>query len=220
MKHVGDPKSAPSAEDLAAYLEGELITARWLQVEAWLAEHPEVAAELESQRELAVYWSHVFQSHRPPEPSAEQWDKTLAQVESGLARPAASRAVERYLARPMPRSGGRWTRWFAAAAAVMAMMLAGERLSRPVISADEVFPVATPEEVDILSVHGQDMAYLVVGDTPLKEPLALATGEDILVESIQPDADGMVPHVGMTPEDTASPMLVAPVSAAPPEKAP
>ena len=51
MRHHNDVGGAvPSPGQLAAYVDGELDAAACRQVEAWLATHPEAAAEIEAQR--------------------------------------------------------------------------------------------------------------------------------------------------------------------------
>jgi hypothetical protein len=159
----------------------------------------------------------LFQVTPPPEPTAAEWDDALVRIEAGAAGHAGPKVgVERYLARNA-RTGRRWTKWVAAAAAVVLLTLASQRIPwRP--NAVEPFPVASWEEIEILSVHDPDMAMVVVGDSPLREPMALATGQDVIVENIQPDVDGMMPDLGSVAADTTSPMIVAPMAAPQPEE--
>src|SRR5205823_2431220 len=57
MRHHNDVGGeVPSPGQLAAYVDGELDAAACRRVEAWLAAHPEAAAEIEAQRRLADLW--------------------------------------------------------------------------------------------------------------------------------------------------------------------
>jgi hypothetical protein len=77
----------PSRELLAAFADGEFedrphLAERGRQIEAWLALHPEAAAELEGQTEL----SHLWRSTTAAEPSPAAWAKVWAQVEQAPKR--------------------------------------------------------------------------------------------------------------------------------------
>src|SRR5205823_14557981 len=57
MRHPNDVGGdGPSPGQLAAFVDGALDPAASRQVEAWLAAHPEAAAEVEAQRRLAALW--------------------------------------------------------------------------------------------------------------------------------------------------------------------
>src|SRR5262249_15193483 len=73
----------PRAEDLAAYVDGELESDLRRQVEGWLVRHPEAASELEDHHRLARLW----QTAGPPEPTSAQWATVLAGVAKGLPVP-------------------------------------------------------------------------------------------------------------------------------------
>jgi hypothetical protein len=75
----------------------------------------------------------------------------------------------------------------------------------------EPLPVASPEDVDIISMNANDLGTLVVGEPPLRDPLDLATAGEVVIQSVQPDVDGMLPHVWGQGETTAVPMIVAPL---------
>ncbi len=213
-KHFG----APSAAELAAHLDGELPVELALRVERWLDENPELAAELEAQCEL----TQTYQDYTVPEPTPEEWDLTLQRIETALAQPTTRVSVVPAAPNPVDprRSNSRWLRWPAAAAAVVLLaLLNSHNPAHRGTAAIEPFPVATADEVDILSVHGQDISMLVIGRVPLHEPLALATVHDVTVENMQPDADGMMPDA--TASNSTSPMIVAPLNGGvPAERAP
>jgi hypothetical protein len=68
----------PHLEELAAYVDDELDEVRRSAIEAWLANHPELAAEVQQQRRLADIW----QATPPAQPSEKQWGEILARVET------------------------------------------------------------------------------------------------------------------------------------------
>src|SRR5437762_522309 len=55
------------------------------RISAWLAEHPDAAAELEAQRRL----THLWQATTPSEPSEATWDGVLEHLEQAPRTPAA-----------------------------------------------------------------------------------------------------------------------------------
>jgi anti-sigma factor RsiW len=201
------------ASDLAAYFDGELPTERALHVEAWLEDRPELAAELNAQTEI----TRLFQSVPPLEPSLNDWNQALAQIEIRLApRPHPVPVASNPSAHRVHRYGFGWT---AAAAASIVLALWVAQPPRPAdMDAQRAFPVAEAEDVEIQSIHGQDMGQLVVGAVPLEEPVALAAAHDVTVESMQPDADGMVPEIGAVSGDAHSPMLYTPLPGLPPSE--
>jgi hypothetical protein len=80
---------------------------------------------------------------------------------------------------------------------------------------EEPFPVASAEDVDIISVEAADAGTLVIGEPPLKEPLVWASAGDVTLERVEPDWDGMVPEVRMPSEGPDPPMIVAPLEGGP-----
>jgi anti-sigma factor RsiW len=197
---------APKAEDLAAYVDGELDNRLRRQVEDWLVHHAEVAAEVEAHGRLARLWSATG----PPQPSAAQWATVLARVE--MALPVRS------LARPAP-----WRRLIGIAAAVSgvaaaALAFVGLRHPAPEVVAPpaivEPFTVVTPEDVEIVSLHAADRVTLVVGVPPVHGPLEFVIAGDVEAVSVKPDSDGMVPHLPVEGEPMA-PMIVAPLEPGP-----
>src|SRR5947209_2620634 len=71
----------PSPEQLAAYTDGELHGSEREQVQAWLVEHPDFAAEVEGSRRLMRLW----EATPPPAPSPTAWETTLARIEANLS---------------------------------------------------------------------------------------------------------------------------------------
>src|SRR5262249_59243330 len=76
-----DNPEIPSPPRRAAYPNGDLDDAARIEVEAWLAEHPEAAAEVEAQHDLTRLWRAAL----PPEPTEAQWAAALSRIEAGLA---------------------------------------------------------------------------------------------------------------------------------------
>jgi anti-sigma factor RsiW len=208
--------SGPGPELLAAYLDGELQgnaerLAQKEQVEAWLAEHPEAAAEPAAGDGLRTAW----QATAPAEPGENAWDAVRVCVQDQLDREKERRARRRILA---------WGAGGAAAAAVAAWLLLTlpssgpapqvvER-SRPIpaknVEEEAPFPVATADEVEIVHIQGNDTATLVVGALPLEGPLVLAGHGDVTLKSVQPaPPDNMVPNVLLS---GPTPMIWAPLA--------
>jgi anti-sigma factor RsiW len=211
-----DHDNLPPAPEalLAGYVDGELTAAERAAVEARLAHDPAAAAEVEAQRQVLRLWPTV----PPPEPSPLTWVRTLTGITAGLAvaatvPTAAVRAVKLSVRRPVWfRAALRWT---GAAAAVLFVLVLNPMASHepaPVPSA-EPFPVATPDDVDIVTLNAADADRLVVGNVPVRGPLDLAAPGDVVVVSIQPDVDGMLPYLRIHAE-SPSPMIVAPLDPA------
>jgi hypothetical protein len=189
-------------ERLAAYVDGELGPAERAAVEAWLANRPEARAEVEALHRLARLW----QEAAPPEPSEATWAGVRDRVAEAVRhhRPAGRRA-----SRPRPS----WRLSAAVAAAVLVGILVGRNFwpvsPRP---SGPVLPVATSEDVDIVSMDAGDAGALVVGDLPVQGPLELASAEDVTVDDTghdveviirDPDRPGSPPPMIMVPLDGA-----------------
>jgi len=160
----------PSPEQLAAFADGELQGSEHEQVAAWLLEHPDVSAEVDGSRRLMRLW----EATAAPSPSPLVWDATLNRIESapvGRTPPAS------------PFRSGRFGTAVAVAVVVLAL------LTRPlwdVSSRDygvsgepSPFPVATAQDVTILSMDGADIDALVVGQAPILGDLDLADHGDV-----------------------------------------
>jgi hypothetical protein len=200
--HDGNDKREPSPELLAAYAAGALdrdpaLASVKQELEAWLAGHPEARAEADAHRRLHELW----QQTTPVEPDAAAWAAVSARIQS--ARPRGAR---------LPRG------WIAAISGITAaaiwllltLLSSGpdrpERRQAPV-AAEQAFAVATSEEIEILSVEGEDTHTLVVGDLPVRGPLELLGPGEVDVTSVAPAArDNMRPEVRAAP---AAPMIWA-----------
>ncbi len=191
--HNADNGDPLSPELLAAYADGELTPAECARVEAWLAAHPDARADVEEQRRLA----RLFDQAAPPPPSDERWSEAMAHVRDRLAVPPA--AVKRWQRRAALAA----LLAVAAAAAVLALVLNSHRTARvdpaspPRPGDDEVFSVASPDDVEILSMDDRDRGALVVGEPPVNEPMEMVTVDDVKVNKL-PDVQGRVArlHIG------------------------
>ena len=187
-------------ELLAAYADGELPPAEVRRVEAWLARHPEAQADVEAQRRLA----RLLDETTAPLPADEQWADVLARVESELA---------------LPRARSRRLLIALAAIAAAAVVLLALALRHPPAGsrtpndgpAEEPWPVASADDVQILSMDGRDRGTLVVGEPPVNESLELMAEDEIVVSDVQPDRHGRRPQLYVS-EDSRIPMMIMPPS--------
>jgi anti-sigma factor RsiW len=168
---------SPSPELLAAYEDGECEDSAKEKIEAWLAKHSEAVDQLMAQRQLRQLWHATT----PAEPDAGAWTAILARIQASPHTP--------------PTSGWRQSLgWIAGLllAGAAAFLLMTSLRSR----GEEPFPVATADEVEILSVAGADTHTLVVGQLPVRGPLELLEPGEVTVTSVEPDArDNMVPQM-------------------------
>jgi hypothetical protein len=203
----------PSPEHLAAYADGELdgdprLSALRDQVEAWLADHPAARAEVESQRRLTRLW----QETRPEAPAEGAWERVLPAVRQRVLAGGRSRGPRWW---PFAWVVGALATGAAAAAITVAFLRAPPpaEVARPDPpwqqprppdgpgpaprpGSAEPFPVATADEVEILSVRGPEMARLLVGRRPVEGPLELVAHGEVEVERAEPDfqmGDGATP---------------------------
>jgi anti-sigma factor RsiW len=200
-----DPPHDPKPPELAAYVDGELDAASCGPVEAWLADHPEAAAEVESQRRLLRLWRET----RPPEPLEAEWATVLARLEAAL--PAAAPWVE---ARQRAARYRRALVWAAVVAASIAAVLVGRwllnRSTEPgnppgQDSPEAPFEVASDADVEIISIEGDDVSALVAGEPPVREPLVLALPGEVTVREVDPGGAGSPPARG--PDRPTAPMI-------------
>jgi anti-sigma factor RsiW len=198
--HRNAPEPLPP-DLLAAYLDGELAEADRLQVEAWLAGHPEAQPRIDAQRELMAHW----ESTQAEEPAETAWASVLDGIRTGLDQQRS--------AAPVHWPSGRTAIRVTAAAAAVFLILAVDRVGPPdsALAPAEPFPVTLSEDVDIVSVHGRDSQMLVVGELPVDGPLILAANGDVHVQSVRPDVDGMIPLVVLEQANIGTPMIVAPL---------
>jgi hypothetical protein len=166
-----------------AYADGELEPGEREHIEAWLADHPGAAAEVESLRRM----DRLCQAAALPEPAPEAWARTLAGIETSLPGPVTSRP--RTTTRPLV-----WASGVAVAAAVLLAVLLtrllGPGLPRPGDPGpveEEPFPVASAEDVNIIRMDAHDVGALVVGQPPVQEgPLEMASRNDVKVLNVEP----------------------------------
>jgi hypothetical protein len=187
-------------EQWAGYLDNELDAAQRQQLDAWLTGHPEAAGELQAYVRLGRLW----QSTSPPEPDEVAWNATLAGIETALARRKRSRLIGVGLA------------LIGTAAALLLMMNLGQFRPRELgilDDSDGPFPVVSAADVDVLSMDDADSSILPVGEPRVQGPLEFAGAGDVMVRSVEPDADGRRPAVHMPPDGSAAPpMIVATVA--------
>jgi anti-sigma-K factor RskA len=194
MSARGNDENGPRPEELAAYVDGELSPADRAEVEAWLADHPEAATEVEALRGLSQLW----QTAAPPEPTEAQWAGVFSHIKAALPAAVAPSL--------------RWRRglaWGLAALATAAAVLLAVFLTRPTEVGPpppEPFPVVTPDEFEINQINAEDAGALLVGDIPVREQLALLGPGEVTVESVKSDVEGMDPTF---PRDgSATPMII------------
>jgi hypothetical protein len=160
----------PAPEQWSAYLDGELDEEAARQVEAWLAEHPETAAELESERKLTALW----QEAAPPEIDCAVANTVLANIERAVFGRTTRRARRRRAALRLAVAG---------LAATLLLVLWPKK------------PVDDPRPPDHAPVtEGKiDGARLVGAEPLLDQPLPLATPRDVQLLNLSPDEAGTMP---------------------------
>lgn len=197
-------RGAPKLEELVAYVDGQLDPARRKDVETWLRDHPQAAAEIEGQNGLAGLW----QATTAAEPDEARWANLLERVECAYARFRSAQSPSR---RILP---------IVAAGLAAGLLLALWTPHRPgpihPPAAGEPLVVVSPDEVEIVSLRAADRDTLVVGVPPVTGPLVLASLDDVELEAVEPDTDGMIPDFHRD-EQSATPMIVAPLDPVPAE---
>jgi anti-sigma factor RsiW len=195
----------PSAEQFAAYVDGELDPGASRSVEEWLAVHPEDRAEVEAQRRLARLW----QTTQAPEPDAGAWAALRARLDTGLAAASARTNPRPWSARLVL---GLALPFVGAASILVALFLNPANETRPPDdkppSAIRPFPVASADDVEIISINAADVPALVVGEPPVKRPLVLAAAGDVTVHAAGPDVEIIRPEEN--PEGPSAPWIWAP----------
>jgi anti-sigma factor RsiW len=192
-------------ELLAGYADGELSVADADRVESWLAQNPDGRAELESQRQVSAAYGSPWPSEWIP--TEAHWSRVVREISQAISAP-------RPIVAPAARvSRNRLLMAFAAiaAAAMLAVFLFprddGDATTPSPI---ESFAVATDDDVEIMRVLEIDVDRLVVGESPVRRPLVLATFEDVDGVQVVRDTDGMMPMVAM--QAAVAPMIVAPMA--------
>jgi hypothetical protein len=189
-----------SPEQLAAYADGELdrpeLAPLKTRVEEWLAAHPGAAAEVEAQRRLARLW----QASAPPEPPESAWGPILARLVLIPVRPVApsrwghmvwvagllaacAAGVWLTLALRQPGDEAKVVQPGLLPAGFPGKTLAVAKAAPEKTAPEDMqpFPVATADEVEILSVKGADTGTLVVGEPPVRGELVLALPGEVEV---------------------------------------
>jgi hypothetical protein len=203
----------PTPEQLSAWADGELSRPDAEAVERWLLAHPDAGRDAESTARLI----NLFRDHPPPEPSERAWQAAFGQIESALSHPV-----------PLSRRPQRphWPFRLLLALTAAAAILGGLALARvfwpgpaPLRQAPEIvkkkanepnlaheepeepFPVATTNEVNILSIDVEDADRVVTVGEPLMGLFEVAAPQEIDVEEMQPHAaDGQTPRFQRGPE--------------------
>jgi hypothetical protein len=201
------PSQRPPIELLAAFLDGELTADDRQIVQDWLVAHPEEAELVQAHRNLLRFWRQTA----PPEPGERAWREVLAQIEScGAARIVDHNAhvrLSRVDSRSTRPSRSRWIRaglLALAAAAVVLLAVFGPRkeLPSPPPGDHPLGPELTllaPDDVDLVSMEMKDTKLLVVGKSPVEEPIELLAKEDVTLHNFREDM---------------APMIIGPVGAA------
>lgn len=183
----------PSPTMLAAYADGEFegrddLAALKTEIEAYLTEHPDAVDDLAGYRSLRNVWHDTT----PHKPNAAKWDAVLHRIRGGTAAALQRKSTAR-----------RWQLWagtVAAAAVLIATAVIwytvqdtnrhssilptaqGSNDLSPMVAAktaNEPLPVASMEEVEILSVDGDDIPTLIVGTLPVEGLLEPADAGDV-----------------------------------------
>ena len=204
--------SEPNAEDgwtprvelLAAYADGELAeegpqAALYERIESWLAKHPEAAYDLEVYRQVTEW----YRATAADDPGPAAWASVLARLRALRSTPTRSpRRWVRLILWGGMTAAALWlalTLWFNPAqekAAAPDVPLAAP--SRPAALEDAepaVFAVATAAEVEILSVKGEDISSVVVGELPVEGSLVLLEASEVTLTHVEPARDNMMPEV-------------------------
>lgn len=139
----------------------------------------------------------LFRDHPPPDPSGKAWRAVLARIEAQLPPP---RPLAPPPGRPRPRA--RWLLSGLLAAAALAGVLVGRALlpggggeADLLATLEEVLPVVSADEVNILHMDARDADRIVTGQ-PLVGAFDLAAGEDIEIVQVEADLeDGALPRL-------------------------
>jgi anti-sigma factor RsiW len=210
--HRRDPNWEPRPEQLAAYADGELDAACRREVEVWLADHPEAAAEVAA-------WGRLDRLTREsplPEPAEAQWSAVLGRIEAALVaapvRPTAARVA------------GRLRSFWAAAAVLLALLLAVGGVTVALLALaplrngvpaiveqpeeETPLPVASAADIEIISMDAADLSAVLVGEPPLRGHVVLVSKDEVSQIHIAQDWEDRVRLVGMGDESSV-PMIIA-----------
>jgi anti-sigma factor RsiW len=200
--HSTNPEHDPTPEQLLAFADGELDPRTHAQVERWLAQHPEVRAEVEAERHLL----RLYRETPAPEPTPAAWEECRARLQAALPLPEATGTGR--------KGGSRWVVGLLVGLLTAAAVLGGMFLARPlwpvngrapqnpalVPAEDEgPFAVATAQEINIISMDAIDADAILLGP-PLMGSFELAEPEDIELLAVGPHpAHGRRPQVADGP---------------------
>jgi hypothetical protein len=171
-------------------------------------EHPDARADVEVQRRLGRLWHAT----RPVEPDNETWATALAGLRVRLPVAAPKTPHRRF---PLG-----WLAGLAAAAAVAAAVWilvskpAVDQIDVPDIAEEHPLPVASADDVVITSLWDADDELLLVGQPPLRGPLALADQGDVQMMDMNPNP-GM--DMQFSGEPGTTPMVIPAPSPVKPE---
>jgi anti-sigma factor RsiW len=198
-----DPDREPSPEELAAFADGELEAPGRERMEAWLAEHPKAAEQVDGLRRLM----QLCQKTAPADPSPAAWATTFARIEAAFPRGPSRPSRRRW---PYTLVAG-----LSVAAAVLGAVLLTRSLRLPAPEeaqddlGEEPFPVATAQEINIIHMDAADADALAVGHPPILGSFDLAKPADVNLVKVEPaHPDGPLPWL----EEGEVPMIVDPVA--------
>jgi hypothetical protein len=127
---------------LAGYVLNDLTTEETAQVQDWLAEYPEVAAELAA---LEASWHTLPEGLPPQSPPSQLRDRVLNAVQASSANDSpAPTPVSPTPARPPRRPARPWgfawlgVGWVATAAALVAVVVENQRLRQELLQSEAV----------------------------------------------------------------------------------
>lgn len=210
MNRQPQPDGPTFPELLAGYADGELDSAGRLRVEAWLAENPQAAAELDAQRRLGRRHNRLWANSAAPLPGEASWSMMALRVRSAIEmapKPAAA-------PRQSPNSRRRLLMAAAAFAAAVLLAVAVFRPSgsgTPSDARDEALVIASDQDVEIMRILEVDVDRIVVGELPIHGMIVLASIDDIEGLKVVKDTDGMMPMIQMQAGPNA-PMIVVPMA--------
>jgi hypothetical protein len=197
---------------LAGFVDSELSDAERLRVLRWLALNPEGRELLDAQESFAPSNGEFWRSVQPPEPTPAQWSDTLNRI--NFSCPVAPRR--------------HWGRWLATIGllATAASLLIGLALplwrhadgppdapspDLVVATIDESYPMASVDDVRIISLPEAAAGLLVVGDHPLRHSaMRFARFGDVEFYGIGSDLAGRFPEMPSDPMTEEIPMIWAP----------
>jgi hypothetical protein len=191
--------NTPKAEQLAAYVDGELHGAERDAVEAWLETSPLARTEVESLRHLACQCRRTA----APEPCADTWEVALGRLHAALPAEPRPLPFRRPAYRPLVPAVG-------VAAAVLAVLTLArsfwpvggpvppppDSALPPTVATTLTGPIslADARDVEIISIDDDDTTTLLVGRPPIRDALQLAGPDDVLLMKMEP-FEGFVPDL-------------------------